>query len=57
MKSEEYLNEVHERFSCIIIELSALGKEYTNREVTLKVMRAFQGCGMLKPSQRENPSI
>ncbi|XP_073030704.1 uncharacterized protein [Primulina eburnea] len=41
MKPGETLAEFDERFSNIIIELISLGKEYSNRENALKVMRAL----------------
>ncbi|XP_073064003.1 uncharacterized protein [Primulina eburnea] len=41
MKPGETLTEFDERFSSIIIKLTLLGKEYSNREIALKVMRAL----------------
>ncbi|XP_073153101.1 uncharacterized protein [Henckelia pumila] len=41
MKLGEKMNEFDERFSSIMIEINALGKSYSNREVALKVMRAL----------------
>ncbi|XP_075494692.1 uncharacterized protein LOC142532258 [Primulina tabacum] len=41
MKPGETLAEFDERFSSIIIEHISLGKEYSNREIDLKFMRAF----------------
>ncbi|XP_073057207.1 uncharacterized protein [Primulina eburnea] len=41
MKPGETLAEFDERFSNVIIELTSLGKEYSNREIALKVMRAL----------------
>ncbi|XP_073122726.1 uncharacterized protein [Henckelia pumila] len=41
MKLRETMNEFDERFSSIMIELNALGKGYSNRELALKVMRAL----------------
>ncbi|XP_075494768.1 uncharacterized protein LOC142532335 [Primulina tabacum] len=41
MKPRETLVEFDERFSGIIIELISLGKDYSNREFALKVMRAL----------------
>ncbi|XP_075489525.1 uncharacterized protein LOC142528370 [Primulina tabacum] len=41
MKPGETLAEFDERFSGIIIELISLGKDYSNREISLKVMRAL----------------
>ncbi|XP_073030753.1 uncharacterized protein [Primulina eburnea] len=41
MKPGETLTEFDERFSGIIIELISLGKDYSNREISLKVMRAL----------------
>ncbi|XP_075479462.1 uncharacterized protein LOC142520349 [Primulina tabacum] len=41
MKPGETLTEFEERFSSIIIKLIFLGKEYSNREIALKVMRAL----------------
>ncbi|XP_073137677.1 uncharacterized protein [Henckelia pumila] len=37
MKTGETMNEFDERFSSIMIELNALGKSYSNREVALKL--------------------
>ncbi|KZV21306.1 hypothetical protein F511_25628 [Dorcoceras hygrometricum] len=41
MKSGETMTEFDERFSSVVIELTRLGKEYSNRDLTLKVMRAL----------------
>ncbi|KZV17004.1 hypothetical protein F511_26888 [Dorcoceras hygrometricum] len=41
MKDGETMTEFYERFSAIVIELNSLGKEYSNRELALKVMRAL----------------
>ncbi|KZV28506.1 hypothetical protein F511_15586 [Dorcoceras hygrometricum] len=41
MKDGETMADFDERFSAIIIELNSLGKEYSNRELVLKVMRAL----------------
>ncbi|XP_073289624.1 uncharacterized protein [Primulina huaijiensis] len=41
MKAGETLSEFDERFSSLVNELTTLGKELGNREVTLKVMRAL----------------
>ncbi|KZV18347.1 hypothetical protein F511_10716 [Dorcoceras hygrometricum] len=41
MREGETMTEFYERFSSIVIELTSLGKEYTNREQALKVMRAL----------------
>ncbi|KZV55574.1 hypothetical protein F511_12680 [Dorcoceras hygrometricum] len=41
MKDGETMTEFDERFSAIVIELNSLGKEYSNRELALKVMRAL----------------
>ncbi|XP_073061913.1 uncharacterized protein [Primulina eburnea] len=41
MKLGETLAEFEERFSGIIIEIIFLGKEYSNREISLKIMRAL----------------
>ncbi|KZV30750.1 hypothetical protein F511_03728 [Dorcoceras hygrometricum] len=41
MKDGETMIEFDERFSAIVIELNSLGKEYSNRELALKVMRAL----------------
>ncbi|XP_075473884.1 uncharacterized protein LOC142504931 [Primulina tabacum] len=41
MKPGETLAEFDERFNGIIIELTSLGKDYSNREIALKVMRAL----------------
>ncbi|XP_073035308.1 uncharacterized protein [Primulina eburnea] len=41
MKAGETLNEFDECFSSLVNELAALGKEYGNREIAVKVMRAL----------------
>ncbi|KZV38503.1 hypothetical protein F511_40259 [Dorcoceras hygrometricum] len=41
MKDGESMAEFYERFSTVVIELTSLGKEYSNRELALKVMRAL----------------
>ncbi|KZV19394.1 hypothetical protein F511_04255 [Dorcoceras hygrometricum] len=41
MKDGETIKEFDERFSAVFIELTSLGKVYSNRELALKVMRAF----------------
>ncbi|KZV30632.1 hypothetical protein F511_11149 [Dorcoceras hygrometricum] len=41
MREGETMAEFFERFSAIVIELTSLGKEYSNRELALKVMRAL----------------
>ncbi|KZV17322.1 hypothetical protein F511_03933 [Dorcoceras hygrometricum] len=41
MKDGETMTEFDERFSAVVIELTSLGKEYSNRELALKVMRAL----------------
>ncbi|XP_075515575.1 uncharacterized protein LOC142550222 [Primulina tabacum] len=41
MKARETLSEFDERFSSLVNELAALGKELGNREVALKKMRAL----------------
>ncbi|KZV26282.1 hypothetical protein F511_38711 [Dorcoceras hygrometricum] len=41
MKDGEKMTEFDERFSAVVIELTSLGKEYSNRELALKVMRAL----------------
>ncbi|KZV38073.1 hypothetical protein F511_16093 [Dorcoceras hygrometricum] len=41
MKDGETMTEFDERFSAVVIELISLGKEYSNRELALKVMRAL----------------
>ncbi|KZV44857.1 hypothetical protein F511_17034 [Dorcoceras hygrometricum] len=41
MKDGETMVEFYERFSAVVIELTSLGKEYSNRELALKVMRAL----------------
>ncbi|KZV26476.1 hypothetical protein F511_36629 [Dorcoceras hygrometricum] len=41
MRDGETLAEFDERFSDVVIELTSLGKEYSNRELALKVMRAL----------------
>ncbi|XP_073025070.1 uncharacterized protein [Primulina eburnea] len=41
MKAGETLNEFDQRFSSLVNEIAALGKEHSNREIALKVMRAL----------------
>ncbi|KZV25297.1 hypothetical protein F511_07429 [Dorcoceras hygrometricum] len=41
MKDGETMTEFDERFSAIVIKLNSLGKEYSNRELAMKVMRAL----------------
>ncbi|XP_073067213.1 uncharacterized protein [Primulina eburnea] len=41
MKAGETMNEFDERFSSLVNELSALGKDSGNREIALKVMRGL----------------
>ncbi|XP_073271471.1 uncharacterized protein [Primulina huaijiensis] len=41
IKAGETMNEFDERFSSLVNELSALGNDFGNREVALKVMRAL----------------
>ncbi|KZV18667.1 hypothetical protein F511_40601 [Dorcoceras hygrometricum] len=41
MREGETMTEFDERFSDVVIEITSLGKEYNNRELTLKVMRAL----------------
>ncbi|KZV52823.1 hypothetical protein F511_20166 [Dorcoceras hygrometricum] len=41
MKSGETMTEFDEKFSSVVIELTRIGKENSNRELTLKVMRAL----------------
>ncbi|KZV17316.1 hypothetical protein F511_03927 [Dorcoceras hygrometricum] len=41
MNDGETMIEFDERFSAVVIELNSLGKEYSNRELALKVMRAL----------------
>ncbi|KZV26668.1 hypothetical protein F511_34430 [Dorcoceras hygrometricum] len=41
MKDGETMEEFDERFSAVVKELTSLGKEYVNRELALKVMRAL----------------
>ncbi|XP_073061952.1 uncharacterized protein [Primulina eburnea] len=41
MKPRETIAKFDERFSGIIIELISLGKDYSNREIAVKVMRAL----------------
>ncbi|KZV57775.1 hypothetical protein F511_13320 [Dorcoceras hygrometricum] len=41
MKDGETMADFDERFCAIIIELNSLGKEYSNRELVLKMMRAL----------------
>ncbi|KZV29017.1 hypothetical protein F511_43999 [Dorcoceras hygrometricum] len=40
-KDGETMTEFDERFNAVVIELTSLGKEYSNRELALKVMRAL----------------
>ncbi|XP_073131439.1 uncharacterized protein [Henckelia pumila] len=41
MNTGESMSDFEERFSNLVNELDALGKEYGNREIALKVMRAL----------------
>ncbi|KZV16981.1 hypothetical protein F511_28395 [Dorcoceras hygrometricum] len=41
MRDGETMAEFDERFSAVVIELTSFGKEYSNRELALKVMRAL----------------
>lgn len=41
MKSDETMSEFDERVRNIVMELNALGKTYSNREIILKVMRGL----------------
>ncbi|XP_073153038.1 uncharacterized protein [Henckelia pumila] len=41
MKTGESMSDFEEIFSNLVNELNALGKEYNNREISLKVMRAL----------------
>ncbi|KZV41427.1 hypothetical protein F511_19671 [Dorcoceras hygrometricum] len=41
MREGETMAEFDERFSAVVIELTSLQKEYSNRELALKVMRAL----------------
>ncbi|KZV30033.1 hypothetical protein F511_19259 [Dorcoceras hygrometricum] len=41
MKDGETMAKFDERFSAVVVELTSLGKEYSNRELALKVMRAL----------------
>ncbi|KZV16642.1 hypothetical protein F511_14712 [Dorcoceras hygrometricum] len=41
MREGKTMAEFDERFSAVVIELTSLGKEYNNRELALKVMRAL----------------
>ncbi|KZV19182.1 hypothetical protein F511_40780 [Dorcoceras hygrometricum] len=41
MREGETMAEFYECFSVVVIELTSLGKEYNNRELALKVMRAL----------------
>ncbi|XP_073298543.1 uncharacterized protein [Primulina huaijiensis] len=43
MKPGETLTEFDEQFSAIMIELNSLGKDYSNCEIALKVMRVLPG--------------
>ncbi|KZV25581.1 hypothetical protein F511_22211 [Dorcoceras hygrometricum] len=41
MREGETMAEFDERFSDVVIDLTSLGKEYSNRELALKVMRGL----------------
>ncbi|KZV55771.1 hypothetical protein F511_25977 [Dorcoceras hygrometricum] len=41
MREGENMAELDERFSVVVIEFTSLGKEYSNKELALKVMRAL----------------
>ncbi|KZV50163.1 hypothetical protein F511_20411 [Dorcoceras hygrometricum] len=41
MKYGETMTEFDERFNAVVIEITSLGKEYSNHELALKVMRAL----------------
>ncbi|XP_073046132.1 uncharacterized protein [Primulina eburnea] len=41
MRAGETMNEFDERFSSLVNELPALGKDFGNREIALKVMRGL----------------
>ncbi|KZV46243.1 hypothetical protein F511_08686, partial [Dorcoceras hygrometricum] len=41
IREEETMMEFDERFSSVVIQLTSLGKEYSNRVLALKVMRAL----------------
>ncbi|KZV36305.1 hypothetical protein F511_21418 [Dorcoceras hygrometricum] len=41
MREGETMAEFDERFNTVVIELTSIGKEYSNRELALKVMRAL----------------
>ncbi|KZV41692.1 hypothetical protein F511_35004, partial [Dorcoceras hygrometricum] len=41
MREGETITEFDERFSSVVIDLTSLRKEYNNRELALKVMRAL----------------
>ncbi|XP_073049448.1 uncharacterized protein [Primulina eburnea] len=56
MKPGENLAEFDERFSSIVIELTSLGKEYSNREIALKVMSALPREWDLGIRTEEEPS-
>ncbi|XP_075483738.1 uncharacterized protein LOC142523890 [Primulina tabacum] len=58
MKPGETLAEFDERFSSIIIEIISLGKEYSNREIALKVMRALpRECDVKTIAMRESKDL
>ncbi|XP_073019403.1 uncharacterized protein [Primulina eburnea] len=58
MKPGETLAEFDERFSSIIIELTSLGKEYSDREISLKVMRALpRECDVKTIAMRESKDL
>ncbi|KZV19061.1 hypothetical protein F511_13977 [Dorcoceras hygrometricum] len=41
MRDGETMAEFDEKFSAVVIEMTSLGKEYSNQELALKVMRAL----------------
>ncbi|KZV27298.1 hypothetical protein F511_28455 [Dorcoceras hygrometricum] len=55
MREGETMAEFDERFSAIVIELTSLGKEYSNRELALKVMITLpRECDVNTMAMRES---
>ncbi|KZV42978.1 hypothetical protein F511_22902 [Dorcoceras hygrometricum] len=58
MREGETMTEFDERFSSVVIELTGLGNEYSNRELALKVMRALpRECGVKTMAMRESKNL
>ncbi|KZV56770.1 hypothetical protein F511_38105 [Dorcoceras hygrometricum] len=58
MKDGETMAEFDERFIAVVIELTSLGKEYSNRELALKVMRALpREWDVKKMTMRESKDL